>query len=416
MLEQEFQRLGVQGDGLVQFGPSAALPHGGPGDRKLAAGDVVLIDAGCRVRGYTSDVTRTVSLRPALGRGPQGLRRRRPRPAAPASRRCAREPPPRTWTAPPASVIEDAGYGAFFTHRLGHGLGMDGHEHAVSRRAAMRTPLAAGNTVTIEPGIYLPGKFGVRIEDDYGVAAGGAPRRASRRGPASSSSCAPDVSDTEAPMLHLALTDAPGVPERLGLAEPDAGTDDGVRRARPRPDGHADPAARRRRPDPGKPTPRPTPTPTPKPRPRRPAVRGQQVRQRRSRCWTPANGKLVATAPIEKGSHEAELLADGKTVAVSGYGTTAEPGRYVILLDAGHGQDAARRSTSARARARTASKALQDGRLLVTAEGKRELVVVDPKTGEGPVADPDRQATSRTWSRRRPTGSAPTSPRSRAAA
>src|SRR4029077_12110232 len=64
VLEQEFQRLGVHGDGLVQFGPSAALPHGGPGDRRLASGDVVLIDAGCRVRGYTSDITRTVAFGP----------------------------------------------------------------------------------------------------------------------------------------------------------------------------------------------------------------------------------------------------------------------------------------------------------------------------------------------------------------
>ena len=60
VLEQEFQALGVRGGGLVQFGPSAACPHGGPGDRRLAAGDVVLIDAGCKVHGYTSDVTRTV--------------------------------------------------------------------------------------------------------------------------------------------------------------------------------------------------------------------------------------------------------------------------------------------------------------------------------------------------------------------
>ena len=66
-------------------------------------------------------------------------------------------------------VIEDAGYGAFFTHRLGHGLGMDGHEPPYLVRGNA-TPLAAGNTVTIEPGIYLPQKFGIRIEDDYGVA------------------------------------------------------------------------------------------------------------------------------------------------------------------------------------------------------------------------------------------------------
>ena len=66
---------------------------------------------------------------------------------------------------------EEAGYGKYFTHRLGHGLGMDGHEHPYLVRGNT-TPLVAGNTVTVEPGIYLPEKFGVRIEDDYGVRAG----------------------------------------------------------------------------------------------------------------------------------------------------------------------------------------------------------------------------------------------------
>jgi len=167
ILEQEFGKLGVRGGGLVQFGPSAALPHGGPGDRRLAKGDAVLIDCGCRVRGYTSDVTRTVSFGPpseelrkvyqivdrsqvagieALGAGKTGE----------DVDRAARK------------VIEDAGYGAFFTHRLGHGLGMDGHEHPYLVKGN-RKPLVPGNTVTVEPGIYLPGRFGVRIEDDYGV-------------------------------------------------------------------------------------------------------------------------------------------------------------------------------------------------------------------------------------------------------
>ncbi|MFY9551619.1 MAG: Xaa-Pro peptidase family protein [Thermoanaerobaculia bacterium] len=172
LLEGELQKLGVHGGGLVQFGPSSALPHGGPGDRKLAVGDVVLIDAGCKVRGYTSDVTRTVSFGPpsdelrkvyaAVNRaqlaGIDAL-------AAGASGedvdRAARR------------VIEEAGYGAFFTHRLGHGLGMDGHEPPYLVRGN-RAPLSSGNTVTIEPGIYLPGRFGVRIEDDY-CAAGAAP-------------------------------------------------------------------------------------------------------------------------------------------------------------------------------------------------------------------------------------------------
>jgi Xaa-Pro aminopeptidase len=70
-------------------------------------------------------------------------------------------------------VIEQAGYGQFFTHRLGHGLGMDGHESPYLVHGN-RTPLVEGNTVTVEPGIYMPGKFGVRIEDDYAVRAAAA--------------------------------------------------------------------------------------------------------------------------------------------------------------------------------------------------------------------------------------------------
>ena len=167
ILSQEFQRLGVRGDGLVQFGPSSALPHGSPGDRRLSPGDIVLIDAGCRVRGYTSDVTRTVcfgaptdEIRKVYGIVDQaqtaGIAALQSGAAGEAVDRAARR------------VIEDAGYGPFFTHRLGHGLGLDGHEppYLVHGNSA---PLSAGNTVTIEPGIYLPGKFGIRIEDDYAV-------------------------------------------------------------------------------------------------------------------------------------------------------------------------------------------------------------------------------------------------------
>ena len=166
-LESAFQAQGVSGGGLVQFGPSAAFPHGGPGERRLAKGDVVLIDAGCKVHGYTSDVTRTVS----YGAPSDEVRRvyaavdRAQRAGIDALRagatgaevdRAARQ------------VIAEAGWGDAFTHRLGHGLGLDGHEppYLVRGNGAL---LAAGNTLTVEPGIYLPGKFGIRIEDDYAV-------------------------------------------------------------------------------------------------------------------------------------------------------------------------------------------------------------------------------------------------------
>lgn len=167
MLSEEFSRLGVRGDGLVQFGPSSALPHGGPGDRALARGDAVLIDCGCRVRGYTSDVTRTV----AFGRPSDEFRKvyaivDRAQTAGIEALAAGKTGEEVDRAA--RKVIEDAGYGADFTHRLGHGLGMDGHEPPYLVKGNTR-PLVAGNSVTVEPGIYLPGKFGVRIEDDYGV-------------------------------------------------------------------------------------------------------------------------------------------------------------------------------------------------------------------------------------------------------
>ncbi len=167
ILEQQFRDLGVHGGGLVQFGPSSALPHGGPGDRKLAAGDVVLIDAGCRVRGYTSDVTRTVS----FGKPSDEVRRtydivdRAQRAGIEALRAGTSGA---EVDAAARKVIEAAGHGEHFTHRLGHGLGMEGHEPPYLVRTNT-TPLAPGNTVTVEPGIYLPGRFGIRIEDDFAV-------------------------------------------------------------------------------------------------------------------------------------------------------------------------------------------------------------------------------------------------------
>jgi Xaa-Pro aminopeptidase len=171
LLEAEYAKLGVSGGGLVQFGPSSAFPHGAPAERRLGKGDPVLIDSGCKVRGYTSDVTRTVSFGPpsdelrkvyAVVERAQlaGIEALRAGVLAEDVDRAARK------------VIEDAGYGQFFTHRLGHGLGMDGHEPPYLVRGNKKA-LAANNVETIEPGIYMPGKFGVRIEDDYAVGQSG---------------------------------------------------------------------------------------------------------------------------------------------------------------------------------------------------------------------------------------------------
>jgi len=165
LLSREMQQRGAEGGGLVQFGPSSALPHGGPAAAALARETVVLIDCGCRVGGYESDITRTVW----FGDSPTDEFRKvfnvvhdaqtaaielgRPRTPCQDMDRAARR------------VITAAGYGPFFTHRLGHGLGMDGHEppYLVEGNALGLEP---GMVFTDEPGIYQLGKFGVRIEDD----------------------------------------------------------------------------------------------------------------------------------------------------------------------------------------------------------------------------------------------------------
>lgn len=171
ILEEEFTKQGAHGGGLVQFGPDSAFPHGGPAERRLAKGDTVLIDAGCKTRGYSSDVTRTVSY------GPPSDEMRKVYATVEKAQLAGIEALkagaiPEEVDRSARKVIEAAGYGEFFTHRLGHGLGMDGHEHPYLVHGN-RTPLVAGNVVTIEPGIYMPGKFGVRIEDDYAVTPSG---------------------------------------------------------------------------------------------------------------------------------------------------------------------------------------------------------------------------------------------------
>ena len=172
-IADDFRSAGVDGYALVQFGPMSALPHGRPRGDALGKGMVVLVDGGCMVDGYWSDITRT-----RFFGGPppadfvkvyetvhdaQSAAIEKVRPGVPCQEldRAARE------------VIRKAGYGERFTHRVGHGMGMDGHEAAymVEGNAA---PLEAGFVFSVEPGIYLPEAFGVRIEDDVACGPGGA--------------------------------------------------------------------------------------------------------------------------------------------------------------------------------------------------------------------------------------------------
>jgi Xaa-Pro dipeptidase len=160
------------GENVVQFGPSSALPHGASGARSLASGDAVLIDAWDRPSGYFYDITRST----VFGTPTDEYRRiwSVVLDAQTAAIEAARPGVPCFQVdAAARRVIEGAGYGEQFTHRLGHGLGIDVHEppYMVGHD---RTVLEPGMTFTSEPGIYLLGRFGVRIEDDILVTERGA--------------------------------------------------------------------------------------------------------------------------------------------------------------------------------------------------------------------------------------------------
>lgn len=167
------------GGGIVQFGENAAIPHGGPSDRRLRAGDVILVDTGHTVDGYWSDLTRTFS----FGRRNKEFTRVY-EVVEKAQKAAIRAVKPgatcQSVDSAARKVIEDAGFGDCFIHRTGHGLGLDIHEppYLVQGNQAR---LRAGMVVTIEPGIYLPGRFGVRIEDDVAVTRTGRRILSSRR-------------------------------------------------------------------------------------------------------------------------------------------------------------------------------------------------------------------------------------------
>ncbi|MGI8499326.1 MAG: M24 family metallopeptidase, partial [Gemmatimonadaceae bacterium] len=166
ILKKEHSLRGVRGDGLVQLGPQSALPHGGTVNAILRDGMVVLIDAGCTFQGYVSDITRTRwfgSEPPPKFRlvydtvyDAQSAAMERVKPGVPAQEidRAAR------------AVITSAGFGGYFTHRLGHGMGMDGHEPTWMVEGNAK-PLEPGFMFSVEPGIYIPNEFGVRLEDDF---------------------------------------------------------------------------------------------------------------------------------------------------------------------------------------------------------------------------------------------------------
>lgn len=176
----EARMLGLGADGLafdtiVAAGPNGSVPHHSPGSRAVAPGDLLTIDFGAKVAGYHADCTRTV-----LVGGPGEDWQREVYEVVRAAQRAGVEAlaPGRSVAEVDAAardVVAEHGYAEFFTHGLGHGVGLEIHEPPWLTSGSTGTGTLPGRTtVTVEPGIYIPGKGGVRIEDTTDVGPGGA--------------------------------------------------------------------------------------------------------------------------------------------------------------------------------------------------------------------------------------------------
>ncbi len=158
---------GASFDFIAVSGKNTSLPHGVPTERKIKNGDFITMDFGAIINGYHSDMTRTVAVGSITEKQAQvyaavlaaqkaALKHIKSGIAAKDADKAARD------------IIESAGYGEYFGHALGHGVGLNIHEQpSLSPKSA--AVLKSGNIVTVEPGIYLPGEFGVRIEDTVAV-------------------------------------------------------------------------------------------------------------------------------------------------------------------------------------------------------------------------------------------------------
>ena len=171
-LDATMRRLGASGpsfETIVASGPNGSRPHARPSDRRIAPGDLVVLDFGSVVDGYCSDMTPTVAIDDVQRRMLEvvtaaqaaGVAAVRPGVAAVDVDRACRD------------VIAEAGWADSFTHGTGHGVGLDIHE-APRVGTTSDATLAAGDVVTVEPGVYLPGHGGVRVEDTVVVTPGGA--------------------------------------------------------------------------------------------------------------------------------------------------------------------------------------------------------------------------------------------------
>lgn len=180
LLQAGYARVGFPGEASLNIGEFTALPHGSRTPQTIREGTIIMLDDGCRVEGYTSDITRTF----VLGKPTDKMRtvfdivKRAQKAALDAAKPGI---PNEALDAAARKVIVDAGYGPgfkYFTHRVGHGIGLEGHEWSYlvknNMYGAPHPVLQAGMTFSDEPGIYIRGEFGIRLEDELHVTETGA--------------------------------------------------------------------------------------------------------------------------------------------------------------------------------------------------------------------------------------------------
>ncbi len=175
LVETAHRKLGFEGGADVQVGEFSAFPHGSVTPQVIKEGTIVLMDGGCKVEGYASDITRTFVLGKASDKMKQVFDIVH---HAQSAALAAAKPGAECGSVDDAArkVVTDGGYGPdykYFTHRLGHGMGMDGHEWPYLVRGNTKK-LEADMTTSDEPGIYIRGEFGIRLEDDMHVTESGA--------------------------------------------------------------------------------------------------------------------------------------------------------------------------------------------------------------------------------------------------
>ncbi len=175
LIDKAYARTGFAGETSVMVGEYSSSPHGSTTPQVIREGSIIMIDDGCTVEGYQSDITRTF----VLGKATDKMKSvfdivHRAQSAALATAKPGAECG--SVDAAARKIVTDAGYGPdykYFTHRVGHGLGMDGHEWPYLVRGN-KTKLQANVTTSDEPGIYIRGEFGIRLEDDMHVTENGA--------------------------------------------------------------------------------------------------------------------------------------------------------------------------------------------------------------------------------------------------